>query len=239
MRARNIKPSFFDCEEVGDLSMSARILFIGLWCMSDSDGFLEYRPKKIKANIFPYDSLNLIKLLEEVSQNGLIVIWGLPNNDSQVEGMNCHFIEIPNFRKHQRPHPQEKRSNLKEIVTTTDNLIKLHEIKCNFRLILGKRKEERGKRKGEETEVSNRVIDYLNEKTKKSFKKVDTNISLITARIDEGFKEADFLKAIDNQVAAWSGDKKMETFLRPATLFQKSKFDGYVNNGSAKGSEWI
>jgi len=139
MRARNIKPGFFDCEEVGELSMAARILFIGLWCLADSNGYLEYRPKKIKANVFPYDSCNLIKLLEEVSRVNLITIWGIHEDEEVKKGFIPHFIEIPNFRKHQRPHPKEKRSDLKEIVENNDSLIKLHEIKLNYRLILGKR----------------------------------------------------------------------------------------------------
>jgi len=132
MRARNIKPGFFINEEVGSLTMTARVLFIGLWCAADKNGFIEYRPQKIKASIFPYDSLNLIKFLEEISQKGLITIWC-------DKDKHCHFIEIPSFDKHQRPHPNEKQSELKEIVEQADDLIKLHEIKCNYRLILGKR----------------------------------------------------------------------------------------------------
>ena len=142
MRARNIKPGFFDNEQIGETSMTARLLFIGLWCMADRDGIVEYRPQKLKIKIFPYDSLNVIKFLEELSQHGLIVIW----TDNDKIGQ---FIEIPTFTKHQKPHPNEKSSNLKDILESSDNLIKLHEIKCNYRLILGMRKEERGKRNTE------------------------------------------------------------------------------------------
>jgi hypothetical protein len=32
---------------------------------------------------------------------------------------------------------------------------------------------------------------------------------------------------IDRQVLRWKGDAKMEEYIRPATLFNKVKFDGY------------
>lgn len=127
MRARNIKPGFFDNEVIGSLSMTARILFIGLWCLADKNGIVEYRPQRIKIKLFPYDSLNLIKFLEEVSQAGLIIIWA----DKDLGGQ---FIEIPTFLRHQKPHPKEKASDLIDILRSSRNLIKLHENKCNSRL---------------------------------------------------------------------------------------------------------
>lgn len=229
MRARNIKPGFFVNEEVGSLSMTGRILFIGLWCMADLNGFLEYRPQKLKASIFPYDSLNLIKFLEEVSSKGLITIWC-------DKDKNCHFIEIPNFKEHQSPHPGEKKSNIKEIVRQNINLIKLHEIKFNFRLMLGKRKEERGN-SNDEIDIPNMVISYLNEKALKRFKITDANLEGIKVRIKEGYHLDDFKQAIDNQVNEWLHDTKMNKYLRPSTLFQKSKFDGYVNNTKSKSND--
>ena len=51
MRARNLKPGFFQNEYLADLPPLARILFCGLWCSADRNGRLEYRPKKIKAEI--------------------------------------------------------------------------------------------------------------------------------------------------------------------------------------------
>ena len=83
-------------------------------------------------------------------------------------------------------------------------------------------------------EAAKRVIDHLNEKTSKRFKKVETNLSLIVSRMAEGFSEDDCIVAINNQVVAWGNDEKMSAFLRPQTLFCKSKIDGYVNNEPKK-----
>lgn len=86
--------------------------------------------------------------------------------------------------------------------------------------------------------VEKKVIAYLNKKTGKKFRETETNLKLITARLSEGFSEKDFITAINNQNDIWGDDDKMKQFLRPSTLFKKSKFDGYVNNIPANQSEW-
>ena len=73
------------------------------------------------------------------------------------------------------------------------------------------------------------VIEYLNQKTGKAFKDQSKDSRrLIKARFDEGYTLDDFKKVIDNKVAAWGGDPKMDEYLRPATLFS-TKFEGYLN----------
>jgi uncharacterized phage protein (TIGR02220 family) len=79
------------------------------------------------------------------------------------------------------------------------------------------------------------ALEYLNNKAGKKYKETDTNLSFILERIKEGYELNDFKKAVDNQVVEWANDEKMNKFLRPSTLFQKSKFDGYVNNCISNG----
>lgn len=82
-----------------------------------------------------------------------------------------------------------------------------------------------------------KIIDYLNDKTGKSYRLVESNKQHIRARFNEGYTEEDFLKVIDNKVAEWLNhewvDKKGnlvygKNYLRPATLFG-TKFDTYLN----------
>lgn len=82
-----------------------------------------------------------------------------------------------------------------------------------------------------------KIIDYLNEKTGKTYRLVESNKQHIRARFNEGYTEEDFLKVIDNKVAEWLDhewvDKKGnlvygKNYLRPATLFG-TKFDTYLN----------
>ena len=105
MRARNIKPGFFKNEALGEIDPLARLLFIGLWCMADKEGRLEDRPKRIKAEILPYDSSNIEKLLEQLCTARFIVRYEDPKTGGR-------FIQIPNFVKHQNPHKNERPSEI-------------------------------------------------------------------------------------------------------------------------------
>lgn len=103
MRARNIKPGFFENEYLAECDPLARILFAGLWCMADREGRLEDRPKKIKAKILPYDDCDIPALLNQLAQFGFITRYVCDD---------CHYIQINNFTKHQNPHCKETESTI-------------------------------------------------------------------------------------------------------------------------------
>lgn len=94
---------------------------------------------------------------------------------------------------------------------------------------------------GEISIISKEIIDYLNEKAKTNYKaKSSTTIQLISGRLSEGFKKEDFFKVIDNKVEQWKNTEH-EQYLRPITLFSKSKFESYLNqkNGTKKSNSTI
>jgi len=103
MRARMIKPSFFLNEDLATLPYEARLLFIGLWCVADREGRLEDRPRRLKAELFPYDDVDLDPLLEQLAELGFIV---------RYEAQGKRYIQIANFTKHQRLHPNEAPSDI-------------------------------------------------------------------------------------------------------------------------------
>lgn len=77
------------------------------------------------------------------------------------------------------------------------------------------------------------VIDYLNQKTGKQFRKNTSSTQrIIKARFKEGFTLEDFKKVIDTKTDEWINDKKMSEYLRPQTLFGADKFEGYLNQKS-------
>lgn len=103
-RGRNIKPGFFSNEELCECDPLARILFVGLWCYADRSGRLEYRPKRLKAHILPYDDTSIIHLIEQLSVHGFITVY-------EVGGRH-KYIQINNFHKHQHPHVKEPASTI-------------------------------------------------------------------------------------------------------------------------------
>jgi uncharacterized phage protein (TIGR02220 family) len=80
-------------------------------------------------------------------------------------------------------------------------------------------------------EVSKKVLDYLNDKAGSSFMHKKTNLDIISARMTEGFVYSDFIKVIDSKVKDWKGTD-WEKYLRPITLFSKTKFENYLNGAS-------
>lgn len=80
----------------------------------------------------------------------------------------------------------------------------------------------------------NGIISYLNHKTGKHFDpSIKATRAKIKARWSEGFRPRDFERVIDVKVAQWLGDEKMDTYLRPDTLFG-TKFESYLNENMPK-----
>lgn len=111
-RARNIKPGFFENEVLADLSISARLLFIGLWTLADREGRLEDRPKRIKMKLFPLDEgIDVDGLLEDLQKTGFLVRYGTSTRQARCKHERL-YIQIVNFAKHQSPHCKEKPSTI-------------------------------------------------------------------------------------------------------------------------------
>lgn len=92
---------------------------------------------------------------------------------------------------------------------------------------------EKDKEKEIDNTLCDSILDYLNEKAGFHYRKVDSNRKHIRARIKEGYKKEDFISVIDKKCAEWKGTR-MEGYLRPGTLFNSEKFDGYLNQPVTK-----
>lgn len=114
MRSRNIKPGFFINDDLGELSVEARFLFIGLWCLADREGCFAHKPKKIKAQIFPYDDIKIEPLLATLVTSAFVQGYKYFSPDNPEA--EIHFYQIVNFTKHQRPHYNEIPSVYKDII---------------------------------------------------------------------------------------------------------------------------
>ena len=102
-RSRNIKPGFFQNEDLQELDFATRLFFIGLWTEADKEGRLEDRPKKLKNALFPADDVDVEKMLEGLAVYGFI---------SRYERAGKKIIQIVKWAKHQNPHRREAPSTL-------------------------------------------------------------------------------------------------------------------------------
>jgi hypothetical protein len=118
-RARNIKHAFFTNDELAELTVSARLLFIGLWTLADREGKLIDKPKRIKAQLFPYDNFSVDSLLSDLHEAGFIVRYVVCNES---------YIQVTNFNKHQNPHKNEQESEIPDIPQPIEKQEEIEEV---------------------------------------------------------------------------------------------------------------
>ena len=100
-RIRTIKPEFFTSEDIVALSPLARLFYVSLWCESDREGRLSWRPGTLKMRYLPGDNCDVDLLAQELIDAELIVLY-------QVEGKT--YAEIPTFKNHQVINNRESES---------------------------------------------------------------------------------------------------------------------------------
>ena len=118
-RSRNIKPGFFTNDVLGELPELTRLLFAGLWTICDKAGRVEDRPKKIRAEVLPYDQCDAGEMLDSLAEAGFIVRY-------TAEGVDV--IQVLAWDKHQNPHIKEAASTLPAL--TEHQTSTVHE-QCN------------------------------------------------------------------------------------------------------------
>jgi len=72
------------------------------------------------------------------------------------------------------------------------------------------------------------ILDYLNRNAERTYRPVDTNLKLIVARLKSGATPLQCREVIFAKCQQWKGDSKMSEYLRPATLFNQTKFEQYL-----------
>lgn len=71
------------------------------------------------------------------------------------------------------------------------------------------------------------LLAFLNLKTGRAYQPVPANLKLIAARLKEGATVQEIKSVIAKKCREWSTDEKMAEYLRPATLFNATKFAQY------------
>ena len=89
-----------------------------------------------------------------------------------------------------------------------------------------------------DTAAADAVIDYLNTVAGTKYQKTPKNRSYINARLAEDHTAEECRRVIDSRWAAWRGTS-MQEYMRPCTLFNSEKFEGYLSaakTGVKKGN---
>lgn len=102
-RMRIVKPGFYQNEALAEMPHQTRLYFIYLWMLCDREGKMEFRPKKIKHEIFPYEDADIKAMTQCLHGAGMVHVWV-----GHWEGEEVEFLQVCKFNKHQHPHRDEK-----------------------------------------------------------------------------------------------------------------------------------
>lgn len=72
------------------------------------------------------------------------------------------------------------------------------------------------------------VLQFLNEKTGRHYREVSANLAFIEARLKSGVDVQTCKTLIARKVRDWTPNPEMLPYLRPETLFNKTKFETYL-----------
>ena len=113
MRARNVKPGLLTNELLGPADPLLTILFVGLWMVADREGRLEDKPLKLCRLIFPYrrrvTPKRMDAMLAWLHEHKFIIRYVKTSGS---------WIQVVEFRKHQRPHSSEAPSIIQGLDST-------------------------------------------------------------------------------------------------------------------------
>lgn len=72
------------------------------------------------------------------------------------------------------------------------------------------------------------ILEFLNRKAGRAYRQTPKNLAFISGCMARGASVADCKQVIAKKVREWTNDPKMDTYLRPKTLFNETNFDQYV-----------
>ncbi len=168
-------------------------------------------------------------LLDELSINGLLIVDRVGDKVS---------IKVPNLTKYRDEYsqksgqtPDECRDKLRSKIeiqnTETETEKNIKELPKGNSLS-GKPDDAQFLRNKEIKKQAIEVIEFLNEKTGKKYRISETNLKFIIGRLKSGATVSNCRMIIAKKYREWKDDPKMIDYVRPATLFNATKFEQYL-----------
>lgn len=109
-RIRTVKPELakhellFDAEQ--ETGLPLRFAWAMLFTVADREGRFAWRPRRLKADVLPYDNIEFSRVLDAWLTRGLLVKYRVADE---------WIGWIPTFRKHQNLNPRESASDLPDL----------------------------------------------------------------------------------------------------------------------------
>lgn len=221
-----------------DMPLSAQALYFHLNLEADDEGFVDNIKSLMRQIRATEDDLKILLTKRYLLpfESGVLVIkhWLIHNTIRQDRIKETTYIEErESLDIKENMSYTEKREGLFKMgvidMVVSDTVSDTMSDKCppnNTNLIKPIIKE---------------VIDYLNNKLNTKYKYTNTRTeAFLKARVAEGYTVQDFKDVIDLKYQQWFDKPDMRKYLRPETLFNKTKFESYINevrmNGNGGGA---
>ena len=237
MPNRDIKESCRTSKTLAQLSHGAERLFWRMTTYADDWGRMPADADVLRAACFPRQLERIPihhvdKWLGELRRVGLIVCYRVPPDG--------HYLFFVTWRTHQRvraskskypsptsdgicPHMSaDARIRSEDPVVTEDTVT----TELRYGQVAGSDRAP---------DPAETVLAWLNSKAGRAFRPVPTNLDMIRARLREGITTYQLQAVITRKVREWHSDAKMVHYLRPETLFNKTKCEQYI--GELPGPE--
>ena len=233
---RMFAKTIIDSDAFLDMPLSTQSLYFHLSMRADDDGFIN-NPKKIQRMVGGSD--DDLKLLIAKSfiipfESGVVVIK--------------HW-KIHNYIRSDRYKETVYREEKEQLFLKENNAYTLDPpepappalddgMSVGIPNVTQRETQDRiGKDRIDQDSIYSSIVSHLNQKAGTAYKHTSKKTqSLIKARLNDGFRVEDFIAVIDNMVAEWIGDAKMQAYLRPETLFG-TKFESYLNRRTRGGGQ--
>lgn len=233
-KGRLINKRIAKSDKIASLSKDRhRVIYFMLYPHLDCEGRYSADPRDIKEDCCPrlgYSLKEIAESLRALHEVGLIILYEVDNKE---------YLEVSRFDDFQvglhkeREARSEVPANPGATPATAGPLPEAsgpNQTKSEKVPLKVKVKSKVKVKVKSNTALRASVIAYLNEKTGKNFSPDSkTTVQLIDARLEEGRTLEDFKRVIDIKTAKWRGDSRMDDYLRPETLFNRTKMEAYLN----------
>lgn len=117
-RIRTVKPEFFASEQLAECSVTARLLFVGLWVFSDDNGVHPVSLMRLKMEVFPGDPFTVDDMrgfMAELVTNKLVI---------EFNASGKTFWAVPTWHNHQKIDKPTYRYPLPPFVERSPNQVR-------------------------------------------------------------------------------------------------------------------
>lgn len=243
MRIRQIHPMFWLSESVASVGFFERLLFQGLWGLSDREGLQLNKPAHIGAQAFPYDkNVGKDKVaagIDALVKANLICII-------RIDGVDDSAIFIPNFKKYQWVNKDEAKSRLAVIYLNNGNpygsTADPYGLAPNPQESYSRVLEFKGSksldqnpptpRKRVAVEGVREIVEYLNQVTGRGFS-LERGNKFIEQAIRRGATVDECKEVIDRCWSLWRDKPDFVGKVDKSTPFREANFDRYLDEWRA------